>query len=453
MRPPTGACTIMPAMRVVIVGAGHVGRTILESLHDAHECTVIDLDAGRLQGISQSFDARVVTGDGAGRDALLEAGVKDAELLLACTSRDEANLVTAMLGRRLSQARTVVRTTNMAYLGAWRDGDLDVDFMVSSEFETANAVARVIGVPGTRQADFFLRGRVQVLLFDVRRSDPPAFSGRPLAEAGLPAQSRVVTILRDGRQILPTAREAMLPGDRVIVVASQAAAAQWSRLLMRGDRVVNDVALFGGGRSGTAIARVLLHRGIDVRLIEADGERARRLADAFPRARVFHATGLDRDFLRRERIGKATAAVFATGDDGRNLHAAVLAKVHGVPFTLAVLQEPRAAEVFDAAGLDGTVDPGAEAAEVMVRFAHDPRTRQVALLEDERFQVLDVTVRAGSALVGRPLSELPVTTSVIGALIRDDELLFPDGEQALRAGDRAIVLVEGERATLVEQAL
>jgi trk system potassium uptake protein TrkA len=440
-------------MRVVIVGAGHVGQTVLESLHEAHDCTVIDIDPARLRTVTQSFDARVVEGDGAGREALQEAGVVEADLLLACTSRDEANLVTAMLARRLSKARTVVRTTNMSYLTAWRERDLDVDFMVSSEFETANAIVRVIGVPGTRQADFFANGRVQALQFEVSRSHPPAFVGHPLAEAGLPEQSRVALILRAGHKLSPRGGDAIEPGDRVVVIAAREPAHEWSRLLVGERGAVNDVVVFGGGRSGLAIAQVLLNRGIGVRLIESDAARARWLAEVLPRARVFHATGLDREFLRRERIGRATAGVFATGDDGRNLHAAVLAKIHGVPFTMAVLQEPRAAEVFDAAGVDATVDPGAEAAEVMVRFAHDPRTRQIALMEDERFQILDVTVRAESPLVGRDLGTMPPTSSFIGAVVSEDGVVFPRGDHQLAPGDRVIVLVEGGRADYVERLL
>ena len=198
-------------MRVIVVGAGHVGQTAVESLHEAHDCTVIDIDEARLHAMSHAFDVQVVEGNGAGREALQDAGIATAELLLACTSRDEANLVTAMLARRLSSVRTVVRTTDMGYLQAWSEGDLDVDFMVSSELETANAIARVVGVPGTRQADFFLDGDVQVLEFDLPRAGAPSFSGRPLAEAGLPSDSRVVSIIRDGRQLLPGARRRCSP--------------------------------------------------------------------------------------------------------------------------------------------------------------------------------------------------------------------------------------------------
>jgi trk system potassium uptake protein TrkA len=440
-------------MRVIVVGAGAVGTAALESLHDDHDCTAVDLDPARLKRVSDSFDVRVVQGDGAGREALQAAGVKDADLVLACAPRDEVNLVTAMLVRRLSGARTVIRATDVGYLETWRSGDLDVDFIVSSEFETASAVARLVGVPGTRQADFFADGEIQVLQFDVSHRSPPAFCGRPLADASLPSDSRVVGIVRDGEQVSPSAPERLIPGDRVTVVASRPAAREWSRLLVQDDQLVSDVALFGAARLGATIARVLLDRGIHVRLVESDAQRARALADALPDARVFHASGFDRDFLRRERIGAATAAVFALDDDAESLYAAVLAKVHGARFTIAILRDRDAGEVFDAAGVDSTINPAAETAEVMVRFAHDPRTRQVAMLDDDRFEVLDIEVRPDSRLAGRPLAELPPTTSVIGAIVRDGAPVFPHGEQRLQAGDRVIVLAERRRVGEVERAL
>ena len=99
------------------------------------------------------------------------------------------------------------------------------------------------------------------------------------------------------------------------------------------------------------------------------------------------------------------------------------------------------------------IDPGAETAEVMVRFAHDPRTTQIAMVEDDRFQVLDIVVREDSALARRRLADLPPTTSVIGAVVRGGELLFPKADHELRPGDRVIVLAETTRAGTVERAL
>ncbi|MER5995303.1 Trk system potassium transporter TrkA [Streptomyces viridosporus] len=437
-------------MRVIVVGAGQVGHTVVKSLAEVHECTVIDVDEARLEALSHTYDVRITHGSGTRRETLLEAGVADAELVLACTSRDEVNLVTAMLARRLSSARTVVRATGMDYLAAWRAGDLDVDLLVSTAFETASAVERVLHVPGARHVDFFAGGEVVVLGIDVREAKSPWLTGRPLSAAGLPAASRVVAVVRDGNWIRPTAHEVVRPGDWVIAMASPEAARTWSRLVTGADPV-DDVALFGAGRMGTAIARVLLDRGISVRLVEPDAARARAAAGALDRARVFHASGLDPAFLRQERIGTAGAAVFAGGDDSRNLHAAVLAKVHGVALTLTVLDDPAAAEVFEAAGVDVTIDPGDETAEKMTRFTFDERTRQMAMLGDDRFEVIDITVRPDSRFAHAPVDALP--GAGVGAIVRDGAVFFPDGKDELRPGDRAVVLTEPERVPEIEHDL
>ncbi len=437
-------------MQVIVVGAGQVGLTVVKSLAEEHDCTVIDIDKARLDAVSHAYDVRITQGSGARRETLLQAGVADADLVLACTSRDEVNLVTAMLARRLSSARTVVRATEMDYLAAWRAGDLDVDLLVSTAFETSSAVARVLDVPGARHVDFFADGEVVVLGLDVPETKPPQFADRPLRDADLPAASRVVAIVRGGSRIRPTAHEAVRPGDRVIVMASLPAARTWSRLVTGADPI-DDIALFGAGRAGTAIARMLLDKGIHVRLIEPDTARAHAAAEALDRAQVFHATGLDSAFLRRERIGAARAAVCASGDDSRNLHAAVLAKVHGVEVTLTILRDPAAAEVFEAAGVDVTVDPGDETAEKMVRFTFAEHTHQMAMLEDDRFEVHAITVRPGSRFAHRPVDALPGAD--VGALVRDSRVFFPDGEDELRPGDRAILLTEPERVPAIKRDL
>ena len=143
-------------MRIFVIGAGQVGWTIVEALHGEHNVTVVDLDAARLSALSYRFDITTFEGNGASRRALQDAGVREADLLIACTSRDEVNIISAMLAKKLApQAKTIVRTTNVEYLEVWHERQLDVDFIVSSELETALAVLRHIFVPAARQTDVF----------------------------------------------------------------------------------------------------------------------------------------------------------------------------------------------------------------------------------------------------------------------------------------------------------
>ena len=442
------------AVKVVIVGAGHVGRTVIEALHGEHAVTVIDLDGACLAALSYRYDVRTVEGNGASRSVLQEAGAAKADLVVITTARDEANLVSAMLVKRLSGARTIVRTSNVEYLEAWREREIDVNFMVSSELETANAVVGLVGLPAARETDVFAEGRVQVVEFDVPSGlERDELIGRPLRDAALPSESKVASIIRGDRMVFPSGDATIEPGDRIVIIGSPRAARDWSGGLALRSDLVDDVVVYGAGRLGTAIARVLLERDIRVRLLEADGEQARKAADMLPAAEVFHSEGFDPEFLERVRLGQAGAAVFCMASDEKSLYAAVLAKLHGVELTVGVVDDPLSAAVFERAGVDATINPRQVTAEEMVRFAHDPRIQQLAMLEGDRFEILDLTVREDSELANRSFRELPETGSVIGAVIRDGVALFPHSRDTLQPGDRVIVFVEARRASLVERAL
>ena len=441
-------------MKIFVIGAGQVGTTIVQALHDEHELIVIDLDPLRLEPLAHRYDVATIEGNGASKAVLAEAGVAVADLLIACTSRDEANIVAAMITKAIApRTTTIVRTTNPEYLDVWHEGKLDVDFIVSSEIETANAISRSIGVPAARQTDVFADGQVQLVEFDVLEGSSPAIVGVPLREAGLPPDSKIASIIRGDTMILPRGDEVVGAGDRIVVIGSPTAAQAWSELIAPGSGVVTDVVVFGAGRAGIAAARLLLEQGIGVRMIEADRDRARLVAEALPRARIFNAVGFDPDFLERERIGDAQVAIFAMRDDMKNLYAATLARVHGIGFTIALVHEPQAVEVFEQAGIDITINPRAVTAEEIVRFAHDPRTVQVSMLDDDRFEVLDITTRPGSEYVGKTFKEMPIRGALIGAIVRDGTAIFPRGDDVLRAGDRAIIFTESKRVPEVEQAL
>ena len=336
------------AVKIFVIGAGQVGTTIVEALHGEHDVVVLDLDPARLAAISRRFDVTTLEANGASRRALADAGVRDADLVLACTSRDEANLVAGTFARlEAPRATTVIRTSNVEYIELWRQGQLDVDFVVSSEIETAHAIARVIGVSAAVQTDVFADGQVQIVEFDVAEGSSSDVVGRALRDATLPTDSRVAAIIRGSSMMLPRGDDIILPGDRIVVIGSPQAATSWGELLAPWEAEVTDVVIFGAGKVGTAIARQLLDQGIGVRMIEENPDRALAVAEAFPKARVYNVSGLDPDFFARERIGHAQAAVFAMREDAKNHYAATLARIHGVKFTIAIVHEAVSRQVYD----------------------------------------------------------------------------------------------------------
>ncbi len=182
-------------------------------------------------------------------------------------------------------------------------------------------------MPAARQTDVFANGQVQVVEFDV---EPGASAsdvvGRPLREATLPADSRVASIIRGGEMILPLGSESLRIGDRIVVIGSPPAAREWSALMSRGERTCRTSSSSAPAGSASPSRRMLLGEGIGVRLVEADRERARIVSQLLPKARVLHATGTEPDFLERERVAHAQAAIVAMRDDAKNLYVATLAQ-------------------------------------------------------------------------------------------------------------------------------
>jgi trk system potassium uptake protein TrkA len=441
-------------VKVFVIGAGQVGSTVVDALHVEHEITLLDTEESRLSAAAYRYDVATFEGDGTSRRDLSRAGIATSDLVIACTSRDEVNLVAGMFARReAKQAKTIIRSSEYEYVELWRTGQLDVDFVVCPELETAYAISRTIGVPAARQTDVFADGQVQIVEFDVEGSEAAGVTGVPLRDASLPRDSKVMAIIHGDGMTLPGGDDVIRPGSRIVVIGSPNAAKAWSALLAPGGATVEDVVVFGAGRVGSAIARVLLDQGINVRVVEASRERARSAAEALPKARVYNATGFEPDFLERERVGLAQAAIFAMRDDTKNLYAASLAKVHGVAFTIGVAHEAISIAAFDQAGIDVAINPRAVTAEEIVRFAHDPRTQQVAMLEGNRYEVLDVTLRPSSRYIGTKFRDMPVHGALIGAIVRNGSAIFPHGDDLLQEGDRVIVFTESSNAPWVIEAL
>ena len=441
-------------MKVFVISAGLIGATVVEGLHLDHDVTVVDFDPAQLKALAARYDVATVQATAVSRRELMSAGLADAQLVIACTSRDEANLVAGAFARAAApEATTIIRTSRVEYVELWREGHLDADFVVSSELETARAVADAIGMPSARHSNTFADGQVQVVELDVRGSASGDVVGRHLRDARVPGNSRVASIIRHGRALLPRGEEVVQVGDRLIVIGAPQAAKEWSELVSprRGD--VRDVVIFGAQELGAAIAGKLVDKGLQVRVIEPDAERAATLAERHPRARVFHTHGLDPLFLEREGIHRTQAAVFAMRDDAKNLFAATLARVHGVPFTIALAHESITPDVYERGGIDVTIDPRRVTADEIVRFAHDPRCRQLSMVEHDRFVVLDMTVRPDGEYVGLALRDMPMRGALIGAIVRDGASIFPRSDDVLQAGDRVVVFTEASRAPEVERVL
>ncbi|MCU4717006.1 Trk system potassium transporter TrkA [Halapricum hydrolyticum] len=440
-------------MRVVIVGAGEVGSTVAASLAGDHEVIVIDLDSERVDTLTYSLDVLAVEGDGASVKTLREAGIDDADLLIACTDDDETNIVSCGTAKTISDAFTIARIRNTKFLDTWSqsEGALGIDLMVGTNLLAAQSIVRVIGLPGAEDVDRFADGLIQMAEF--RITDETPVTGMSVAEADTFDSLTFAAIIRDEEVVIPSGDTCLRDGDDVVVIGSPESISDFARGIEPDTDGVSDVLIVGGNEIGLEVARLLGEKGTPNRLVEPDPERARYLAETLPKTTVLENDPTDQEFLLREHIGDVDVAIATLDSDERNLLSALLSKRLGAARSIAVVENGDYSDLFEAVGVDIAVNPREAIAEEITRFTREQHAENVAIIEHDRAEVIEVEVDSGSVLLDRPISQsirdLPDGV-VIGAIARDGTYVIPRGDTVIEENDHIVVFAAQE---IVEETM
>jgi len=434
-------------VRVVVVGAGEVGSNIARSLSDAHEVVVVDTDPDRVEAVTYQLDVLAIEGDGTSLATLKEAGVEDADMFIASTDSDEANIVSCATAKTVSDAFTIARVRKTNYLTTWRgaEGAFGVDFMVCTDLLAAEAIVRIAGLPGAQDVDSFSSGRVRMAEFEV--TEESTLANQTVEAADRFDSLTFAAILRNGDVTIPRGDTRIEPGDKVVVIGSPESCRLVAAEMTPADGLESsdDVFLIGGSEIGYQTARLLEAKGVEPRLVERHPERARELAEELAGTVVLENDATDSEFLKRENVGSADLVVSALSSDESNLLVCLLAKRLGAKRTVAVVEDGSFVDVFETVGVDVAVNPREVTAEEITRFTREEHTQNVAIIESDRAEVLEIEVNDDSILADRTIAEsiedLP-SGVVIGAITRGEELITPRGDTVIRTGDHVIVFLE-----------
>jgi len=434
-------------MRTVIVGAGEVGTSIARSLAPAHDVVVIDIDADRAEQLKYELDVMTLSGDGTSLSVLRAADVASADLFIASTDDDRTNLVAAETAKTIADPFTIARTRSVEYLRTWEltRAAFGVDFMVCSDLLSAENVVRVVGLPSAVDVDPFAGGLVQMAEFEIDSTSPVA--GQTVAEADRFESLTFAGLFRGDELVLPRGETVVEAGDRAVVIGSpesvQAFANDIAPAATPGK--ADEIVIIGGSEIGYQTARLLEERSLSPRLIEQDHDRARELAERLPDTVVMEHDATDTEFLAREHVDEADIVVAALDSDERNLLVSVLAKRLGTDRVVAIVDNDEYVTLFEEIGIDVAINPRQVTAEEITRFTHSGVAENIAVLEGDQAEVLELELTDASELINRPISEVAAELEVdvvFGAITRGGTLITPRGDTELCAGDHIVVFVE-----------
>ena len=436
-------------MNLIIVGAGKVGSTLIQNcLNEDHDIVVVDIDDKVLGDLVNRYDVKGVIGGGLERDVLMEAGVESADFLIACTPRDEMNILCCVLGKKLGAKKTIARVRDPEYfkeMGNMKE-DLGLDFFFNPEYRTAAEIASVLKFPSAKNVENFAGGIANMVEF-------PIGEGNPLVGKSLMQISKeygrvcLIGMVTRGKDVfIPRGDFVIEQGDNIHVIASTAEIAAFSKKLKMFKPRAKNVFIVGGGKIAYYLAKELLSSGVDVKIVENDKGRAEALSKTLPNATIILGDGTEQEILDEESLKNSDACVTLTGMDEENVIISLYAQSKGVSKVITKVDRPSVLDMVQKLGLDTVVSPRICIANHILRFVRAHQADAGSGINTlykfhDKVEALEFTVGENFAFEGVPLKDLQLKRDIlIGGIVRGGEFILPKGESSFLKGDKVIVV-------------
>ncbi|HHX50724.1 MAG TPA: Trk system potassium transporter TrkA [Clostridia bacterium] len=440
-------------MRSIIIGAGKVGYSIAQMLSlENHDVVLIEKDEERRRIVDQNLDVQTIGGNGASLGVLKQAGVAEADLVIAVTEADELNMIACLIAKSFGVPRTVARVRNPEYMEITEEealGTFGVDLIINPERVAAQLIAKLIKFPEAANVEYYAQGSVQLL--ELRLSEKAPIVSTKLRDLRLPHRFLIVAILRNEKMIIPRGDDILYPEDLIFIIAKTTEMLDIEKLLGTTHTDIKSVIILGGGRLGIYLASLLEKKNLSVKIIDKDLSQCHRCVENLQNVLVINGDGTDLTLLEEEDTGTTDLFVAATGDDKVNLLVSLLAKHLGAKKTIAQIRRSDYATLVEKVGVDITVSPRILTASAILKFIRKGDIVSVTLLGGAKAEMLEFIAPENSKVVNKPLRVLKFPVgAIIGAIGRQQKVIIPSGDDLILPGDHVIVFALPEAIKKVE---
>lgn len=442
-------------MKIIIAGVGKVGTSIVKQLSaEGYDLTLIDTNQGLLSTMVERFDAITVQGNCASMPVLLQAGVMEADLLIACTSADELNLLCCMTAQGINKnLQTIGRIRNHEYIDQVY-GMIDVfslSLVVNPEKQAAREMERLLRYPGFFKRETFAKGRVEIA--ELRVDSGSRLCGLSLMEFNSQLKTKVLVcaVVRRGQAMIPDGSFVIQAGDRIFATASSEALSELLKKLGIITRKVRRVLLCGGGRVNRYLAQSLEKSDIDITIIEQDRARCEELAEMVPHANIVQGDASNQGVLLREHMHDCDALVSGTGMDELNMIISMYARSQGVPHVITKLSRMETGDMMlQNLDMGGIVCPKEQCCNTVVRYVRAMENQtgaaiSVHAIADGKVEALEFMIDQDALHQNEPLKNMKLRpNTIIAAITRGTKTEMPHGTSSFGVGDVVIVVTSGE---------
>jgi len=434
-------------MRILIAGGGQVAALIASRLtREGNEVVLVERDPQRCAELEDLLDVKVVNGNASSIVALRAAGIESADMLIAVTDSDAANILACLVAQVESPAEVKVARMRTHEVDHWRRladrSGLNIDLIIHPESDVADRIMRVLNYPGVSDIIDFANGAVR--LFGMNVEVDSWLAGKTLLDleaAGPPANSLIAMIFRGQQVIVPHGAERLRPGDHIYVTGTRENLDDVIRFMgLESRKTVERVFIVGGKQLGIRIAEILEAGDVQVKLFEMDQARCDKIATILHKTIVIHGDGTDQATLLEENVEGVDAFLALTNHDEDNIIASLLARRLGVRKVVALINRLNYLSMVQRLGINTTVSPRLAAVDRILRYVRKGTVLSVTTFGEEEAEAIELLAAEGTRFVGPKLRDLRFPRgAIVGAIVRPNgTVVVPRGGASIEAGDRVI---------------
>ncbi len=437
-------------MKIIVIGNGKVGHTIIQHIvSEGHDVTVVDNDPAAIDQIVNEYDVMGICGNGANVEILENVGADKADMLIAVTSSDETNMLACVIGKKMGAHATMARVRNFEYDSqiAKMMEALDISVIINPEKEAANEILKIINFPEALKVDTFKNGTVDLVELYVPDDSP--LIDKSLIEISQTYQVKVLicAVQRGDEVFIPTGNFIFKAGDIVHITATKKNVKLFLHKLGLISSKIKSIFVIGGGRVATYLCEELAKNNYDVKLVEKNREKCLELSELLPGVSIIHGDGSDQELLTEEGFNETDAAICLTGLDEENIIVSMYAYKQRIGKIITKINKESLVGLVESLRMASVISPKDITASRIVRYVrakNNSRSSNVITLYKlvtGKVEVIEFQAKETSKTLNIPLKDLRLKAKVlIAAITRGKEVIIPNGENRILAGDNVIVV-------------
>nr|WP_308647751.1 Trk system potassium transporter TrkA [uncultured Agathobacter sp.] len=439
-------------LKIIIIGCGKVGRTLVEQLsQEGHDITIIDKNRERISQLANLYDVMGLVGNGASYNIQKEAGIGNADLIIAVTGSDELNLLCCTIATQVGNCAAIarVRTPDYSQEAEYLREKLGLALIINPEYEAARDMARILYLPSSLEVTGFAHGQAELIKYAIPENSP--MDGIAIKDLShkLKANILIGAIERDDDVFIPSGDFILKKGDKLSFVGAHKQAKEFFSHLGLNSHSVKNTMIIGGGKAAYYLAKELLSRGIKVKIIENDFNRCEELSILLPEAIIINGDATDQTLLREEGIETTQSFVPLTGIDEENIMLTLYAKQVSKAKVITKINRITFTNVINSLDLGSVIYPKYITSEAIIAYVRAKKASMHSNIEtlyhmyDSRVEAIEFFVSEKSAVTDVPLKDLTLKDNLLLCFInRNGKIIIPSGNDSIQKNDTVMIITK-----------